>query len=204
MNIFRPKYRMVKQRLKAFGEQLKSVKSEARYTAAFWMDRLRRLDDAHTWEYIITAYLARLCTDEGRRFLILSFFEDSSVIWLCNELYISKSVYYNMSERILNDIIGLALEAGLINIMQNIETASVAFDYIDKDKWAKIDELIMKADCGKVGNYHNIVLAVLYVKDNNIPWRELPCEYGNWNTVYKRYMRWRKIGLWNRISEIIG
>ena len=33
------------------------------------------------------------------------------------------------------------------------------------------------------------------------PWRDLPPEYGKWNTVYRRFNRWKKSGVWERILE---
>lgn len=203
MNIFRPKYRKIKEMLRAFGEQYKSVKSKARYTAAFWEEKLNGLKDSKTWDYVITAYLVYWCTDEERKFIDDVFFGDCSVIKICNELYISRSVYYKLYDRVLTDIIGLALEADLINILQDAETASVAVDYIDYDKWIKIEDIVTKATKRKTTDVRKDVSAMLYVETNSVSWRELPNKYGNWNAVYKRYVRWCNIGLWDRVLEII-
>ena len=194
---------MVKQWLRAFGEQFKSIKSEARYTAAFWEEKLNGLSDCKTWEYVITAYLAYWCTDEERKFMDEVFFEDSSIVKICSELYISKSVYYKLYDSALSDVIGLALEAGLINILQDAEATSVADDYIDYDKWVQIEDLMTKVTKHKTTDIRKDVSAMLYVETNNVTWRELPNKYGNWNAVYKRYMCWRNIGLWDRVLEII-
>ena len=32
-------------------------------------------------------------------------------------------------------------------------------------------------------------------------WRALPEEYGRWNTVYKRFLRWCEQGVWKRMQE---
>lgn len=203
MNIFQPKYRNIKVMLRAFGEQYISVKSEARYTAAFWEEKLNKLKDRKTWGYVITAYLAYWCTDEERKFIDGVFFGDCSVVKICNELYISRSVYYKLYDRVLTDIIGLALEADLINILQDAETASVVDDCIDYDTWVKIEDLVTKATKRKTTDVRKNVSAMLYVETNNVSWRELPKNYGNWNAVYKRYVRWCNIGLWDRVLEII-
>jgi len=33
------------------------------------------------------------------------------------------------------------------------------------------------------------------------PWRDLPERYGPWKTVYSRFRRWQRAGVWNRILE---
>ncbi len=31
------------------------------------------------------------------------------------------------------------------------------------------------------------------------PWRDLPERYGKWQTVYSRFRRWQRLGVWQRI-----
>lgn len=33
------------------------------------------------------------------------------------------------------------------------------------------------------------------------PWRDLPERFGNWNTIYKTFARWSKVGVWARVLE---
>jgi transposase len=37
--------------------------------------------------------------------------------------------------------------------------------------------------------------AILWILRTGAPWRDLPEEYGPWQTVYHRFNHWRKIGL---------
>jgi len=43
--------------------------------------------------------------------------------------------------------------------------------------------------------------AVFWILRTGAPWRDLPTEYGNWNSVAKRFRRWVESGLWENILE---
>jgi len=43
--------------------------------------------------------------------------------------------------------------------------------------------------------------AILYICENGCKWRRLPQEYGSWNAVYKRFNRWVKAGIINKLFQ---
>jgi len=43
--------------------------------------------------------------------------------------------------------------------------------------------------------------ALLYICENGCKWRRLPKEYGSWNAVYKRFNRWVKEGVIDKLFQ---
>ena len=44
----------------------------------------------------------------------------------------------------------------------------------------------------------------MWVLRTRSSWRDLPLEFGKWETAYKRYRLWRDTGLWPRLLELLG
>ena len=36
------------------------------------------------------------------------------------------------------------------------------------------------------------------------PWRDLPCAFGNWMSVYTRFRDWAKAGVWKRLFDAVS
>lgn len=45
--------------------------------------------------------------------------------------------------------------------------------------------------------------AVIFVGRTGIPWRDLPGRFGNWNSVWRRFDRWSKRGVWKPLFEAV-
>jgi transposase len=53
---------------------------------------------------------------------------------------------------------------------------------------------------GRPARDHRRVLdAIFWVARTGAPWRDLPAELGNWNSVFRQYRRWTASGLWDVI-----
>jgi transposase len=70
------------------------------------------------------------------------------------------------------------------------------------DEWTRLEPLLppAKPPLGKPNLPHRIVLnGILWRSRTGAPWRDLPARYGKWQTVYSRFRRWQRAGVWDRI-----
>ena len=87
--------------------------------------------------------------------------------------------------------------------------ATAAFDRgsarLTEEEWVRLRPLLPNnGHRGRQWREHRAVLeAILWVLLNGASWRELPEEFGPWQTAYGRYARWRREGLWQRIVEML-
>lgn len=72
------------------------------------------------------------------------------------------------------------------------------------DQWARVAPILpgKPGDRGRSARDNRSFLeAVLFVARTGIPWRDLPEEFGAWNTVYKRFSRWSQNEVWEKVFE---
>jgi transposase len=72
------------------------------------------------------------------------------------------------------------------------------------EQWEKIKDMLpgREEDVGVTAKDNRLFLdAILYVARTGIPWRDLPEHFGKWNSVFQRFRRWAKKGVWARIME---
>ena len=49
-----------------------------------------------------------------------------------------------------------------------------------------------------------VINGIFYVLRTGSPWRDLPERYGPYTTVYNRYNRWAKAGVWLKMFEALA
>ena len=55
---------------------------------------------------------------------------------------------------------------------------------------------------GSTGRNNRMFLeGVLWIVRTGAPWRDLPGVFGEWNSVFRRFSRWSRKGVWWRIFE---
>lgn len=74
-------------------------------------------------------------------------------------------------------------------------------------QWARMQPLCRgkATDPGRTGGDSRLFLeAVLWIARTGSPWRDLPAEFGNWNTVFKRFRDWVKADVFKRIFDAVS
>lgn len=58
----------------------------------------------------------------------------------------------------------------------------------------------VKPPRGRTNLDHRLILeGILWIQRTGAPWRDLPARYGKWSTVYTRFSRWTRAGLWDKL-----
>ena len=68
---------------------------------------------------------------------------------------------------------------------------------LSDEQWAMIEKLLPKGP-GRPATRgdRNFVNAAVWIAKTGAPWRDLPERFGNWKTIYNRFRRWAKHGVW--------
>ena len=75
------------------------------------------------------------------------------------------------------------------------------------DQWERICHLLpgKEGDRGCTAADNRLfVEAVLWMARAGAPWRDLPEEFGLWNSVYKRFARWQERGVWQQVFAALA
>ena len=75
---------------------------------------------------------------------------------------------------------------------------------LSANQWPKILAFIRECPrvyVGEEAGCNRFIAAVLWVMRSGGQWRQLPAQYGKWNTVYKRFARWCRYGVWERMHQ---
>ena len=77
---------------------------------------------------------------------------------------------------------------------------------LNERQWQRIEGLLPGkiGDPGRTGaNNRLFVNGVLWVLRSGAHWHDLPPRYGKWKSVHKRFTRWAKAGVWERVFDTL-
>src|SRR5271157_2177162 len=75
------------------------------------------------------------------------------------------------------------------------------------DQWERIRDLLpgRKGSVGVTAADNRLfVEAVLYRYRAGAPWRDLPDRFGGWKNVHRRFSRWARSGVWQRVFNLLA
>ena len=73
------------------------------------------------------------------------------------------------------------------------------------DEWAFFEPFLIHRGGGRPPRDHRRVLdAVFWLMRTGAPWRDLPEEFGNWNSIFRQFRRWADSGIWDVILEALA
>jgi transposase len=73
---------------------------------------------------------------------------------------------------------------------------------LTNEQWERIEPLLPRPNTkrGRPSQDHRQLLnGILWVLRTGAPWRDVPDRYGKWTTIYSRFQRWRKSGIWDKM-----
>jgi putative transposase len=90
---------------------------------------------------------------------------------------------------------------------RNLREAILIRRELTNEQWSRIESMVpgKKGDRGRAGEDNRLFVdAVLWTLRTGAPWRDLPDEVGKWNSVFTRFNRWSKKGVWSRIFGVLA
>ena len=63
---------------------------------------------------------------------------------------------------------------------------------LSDESWSRLKEIMFHFKIYNKLNLRKVVEGILYRMRTGIPWRDLPAEFGCWNSVYQQFNRWSK------------
>ena len=76
---------------------------------------------------------------------------------------------------------------------------------LSEAEWRLIEPLLPNKPRGVARvDDRRVLNGIFYVLRTGSPWRDLPARYGPHTTVYNRFNRWAKAGVWVRVFEALA
>ena len=77
---------------------------------------------------------------------------------------------------------------------------------LNDEMWARIEPLLppVKGPMGPPFRPHRpVVEGVLYRLRTGVAWRDLPAQFGAWQTVHRRHQQWSQDGTWESVLQAL-
>lgn len=76
--------------------------------------------------------------------------------------------------------------------------------WLSDRQWSRVETLIPKPRSGKARpNDRQVISGVVHALLGNLRWCDIPEDYGQRSTIYRRYRIWARLGVWPRILDVV-
>lgn len=76
--------------------------------------------------------------------------------------------------------------------------------WLSDAEWARIEPLLPKGRCGaRRVDDRRVISGIVHMLRIGARWRDCPAQYGPYTTIYNRFHRWSRQGVWFAIFEAL-
>ena len=69
--------------------------------------------------------------------------------------------------------------------------------WLDDEAWGRIEPHLPKGRRGaRRVDDHRVISGIVHMLQSGARWRDCPAEYGPYTTIYNRFNRWSRQGVW--------
>jgi transposase len=82
--------------------------------------------------------------------------------------------------------------------------ASVIRGRLSDTEWAFFESFVIERGPKRgrpPADHWRVLDAIFWTARTSAPWRDLPDELGKWSSVYRKFLRWTRSGLWDVLLE---
>ncbi len=76
--------------------------------------------------------------------------------------------------------------------------------WLNDEEWSRIEPLLPR---GRRGAHRvddrRVISSIVHMLRSGMRWRDCPAEYGPYTTIYNRFNRWRRQGIWYEMFEAL-
>ena len=77
--------------------------------------------------------------------------------------------------------------------------------WLSDEQWSSIQPLLPTDVRGKARvDDRRVISGIVFVIKSGCRWCDCPPEYGPAKTIYNRFVRWRKLGVWDRVFAAVS
>jgi len=76
--------------------------------------------------------------------------------------------------------------------------------WLSDEEWSRIEPLLPRGRRGahRVDD-HRVISGIVHMLRSGARWRDCPAEYGPYTTIYNRFNRWSRQGIWYAMFEAL-